>query len=330
MRKPHNHSRRSYFGKADKFDRYNQKIRSTDTHPLVDVRPSLHQLEVFVAVARDGNVRAAAERVSRSQSAASMAIADLEARLGQPLFDRAGRKLVLNANGARLLPRAIALLDHATEVELAVRDDFALPLRLAASLTIGNHLLPPLVAEWRRKHPAATVKLTIGNTREVADAVLAFEADLGFVEGSVQHEALALSAWTTDRMVICAAPGHGLAGRRASVADLAAADWIVREPGSGTRETVDAGLMKPLGWPRPAMELGSSEAIRHAVASGAGLCCLSRHAVEEALAAGTLVEIHADIAPPTRELAIIVHRDRRLSPGVTRFVEFCRAKVAGS
>lgn len=294
------------------------------------MRPSLHQLEVFVAVARDGNVRAAAERVSRSQSAASMAIADLEARLGQPLFDRAGRKLVLNANGARLLPRAIALLDHATEVELAVRDDFALPLRLAASLTIGNHLLPPLVADWRREHPAATVKLTIGNTREVADAVLGFEADLGFVEGSVQHEALALTAWTTDRMVICAAPGHPLASRHAGLADLAGTDWIVREPGSGTRETVDAGLMKPLGWPRPAMELGSSEAIRHAVAAGAGLCCLSRHAVEEALAAGTLVEIHADIAPPTRELAIVVHRDRRLSPGVTRFVEFCRAKVADS
>lgn len=291
------------------------------------MRPSLHQLEVFVAVARDGNVRAAAERVSRSQSAASMAIADLEARLGQPLFDRAGRKLVLNANGARLLPRAIALLDHATEVELAVRDDFALPLRLAASLTIGNHLLPPLVAEWRRAHPATTVKLTIGNTRDVADAVLAFEADLGFVEGSVQHEALALTAWTTDQMVICASPAHPLASGRATRADLAAADWIVREPGSGTRETVDAGLMKPLGWPRPAMELGSSEAIRQAVAAGAGLCCLSRHAVADALAARTLVEVDADLEPPTRELAIATHRDRRLAPGVVRFLEFCDAAV---
>lgn len=289
------------------------------------MRPSLHQLEVFIAVARDGNVRSAAERLARSQSAASMALAELEERLGQPLFDRAGKRLVLNANGARLLPRAIALIDHAAEVERAFGDEYAVPLHLAASLTIGNHLLPPIIARWRIDHPSASARLTIGNTRDAAAAVLGFAADIGFVEGSVQHEALRLTRWIDDEMVICAAPGHPLAGRRAARSALATADWIAREPGSGTRETVDAGLMKPLGWPRPVMELGSSEAIRHAVAAGAGLSCLSRHVVAEALAAGTLVELDADIEPPTRELAIVVHRDRRLAPGVQRFLEFCSA-----
>ena len=291
------------------------------------MRPSLHQFEVFVAVARDGNMRTAAARLARSQSAASMALAELEARLGQPLFDRVGRGLKLNANGARLLPRAIALIDHAAEVERVFGDDSALPLRLAASLTIGNHLLPPIAARWRARHPAASVQLTIGNTREVAQAVLAFEADAGFVEGLVQEEALHLAPWTRDTMVICAAPDHPLARGRAGAEALAKADWIVREPGSGTRETVDQGLLKKLGWPRPAMELGSSEAIRVALIEGGGVSCLSRHVVADSLAAGTLVELDCALRPPTRELAIVTHRDRRLAPGVTRFLDFCREAV---
>ena len=291
------------------------------------MRPSLHQFEVFVAVARDGNMRAAATRLARSQSAASMALAELEARLGQPLFDRVGRGLKLNANGARLLPRAIALIDHAAEVERVFGDEFALPMRLAASLTIGNHLLPPLLARWRADHPAASVQLDIGNTREVAQAVLSFEADAGFVEGLVQEEALHLAPWTRDTMVVCAAPGHPLARGTASAEALARADWIVREPGSGTRETVDQGLLKKLGWPRPAMELASSEAIRVALMHGGGISCLSRHVVADALKAGTLVELECAVRPPTRELAIVTHRDRRLAPGVMRFLDFCRAAV---
>jgi len=294
------------------------------------VRPSLHQLEVFVAVARDGSVRLAAERLSRSQSAASMALADLETRLGQPLFDRAGKRLVINANGRRLLPRAIALLDHAAEFERASGDELAAPLRLSASLTIGNHLLPPIIARWRAAHPSAYVQLNIGNTREAAAAVLNFDVDAGFVEGSVQHEDLQLRTWMRDRMVVCAAPTHPLAGRRASVAMLAQTDWIVREPGSGTRETVDQALLKPLGWPRPTMECGSSEAIRVAVAAGAGISCLSHHVVADALAAGTLVALRCAIKPPTRDLSVVTHRDRRLSPGVSAFLDLCTAAAAAS
>ena len=254
-----------------------------------------------------------------------MALAELERRLGQPLFDRVGKRLVLNANGARLLPRAIALLDHAAEIESAFADELAAPLRLAASLTIGNHLLPPIIARWRAEHSAAYVQLRIGNTRDVAEAVLHFDVDAGFVEGSVQHEDLRLQTWMRDHMVICASPSHPLAGKRASAAALAAADWIVREPGSGTRETVDQLLLKEIGWPRPAMELGSSEAVRLAVMAGAGVSCLSRHTVADALAAGSLVELKCALKAPTRDLSIVTHRDRRLSPGVQRFLSFCSA-----
>ena len=292
------------------------------------MRPSLHQLEVFIAVARDGSVRAAADRLARSQSAASMALAELETRLGRQLFDRSGKRLALNADGRSLLPRAIALLDHASEVEQLFGDEFALPLRLAASLTIGNHLLPPIVARWRAAHPAAQVHLRIGNTQDAADAMLHFNADIGFVEGSVQSDELQLHPWMRDQMVICAPPDHPLAPqrghKRASAAALAAAAWIVREPGSGTRETVDQGLLRHLGWPQPAMVLGSSEAVRLAVAAGAGISCLSRHAVSDALAAGTLVELRCAVNPPARDFSFLTHRGRRLPPVAQHFLEFCR------
>lgn len=289
------------------------------------MRPSLHQFEVFVAVAREGSVRAAADRLARSQSAASMALAELEARLERKLFDRFGKRLTLNADGRSLLPRAIALLDHASEVQQLFGDEFAMPLRLAASLTIGNHLLPPLIARWHAEHPAAQVQLRIGNTRDAAEAMLHFDADIGFVEGSVQNEALRLRTWMRDQMVICARPDHPLAHKRVSVTALAAAAWIVREPGSGTRETVDQGLLRHLGWPAPAMVLGSSEAVRLAVAAGAGISCLSRHAIVDALAAGTLVELRCAISPPARDFSFLVHRERRVPPVAQHFLAFCQS-----
>ena len=296
------------------------------------MRPSLHQLEVFVAVAREGSVRAAADRLARSQSAASMALAELETRLERQLFDRSGKRLALNADGRSLLPRAIALLDHASEVEQLFGDEFAMPLRLAASLTIGNHLLPPIVAHWHAEHPAAQVQLRIGNTRDAADAMLHFDADIGFVEGSVQREELQQRTWMRDQMVICARPDHPLARKRASAAALAAAAWIVREPGSGTRETVDQGLLRHLGWPAPAMVLGSSEAVRLAVAAGAGISCLSRHSIADALQAGTLIELRCAINPPARDFSFLVHRERRLPPVAQHFLAFCQSHkpVSGS
>ena len=302
------------------------------------MRPSLHQLEVFVAVAREGSVRAAADRLARSQSAASMALAELETRLERQLFDRSGKRLTLNADGRSLLPRAIALLDHANEVQQLFGDEFAMPLRLAASLTIGNHLLPPIIARWHAEHPAAQVQLRIGNTRDVADAMLHFDADIGFVEGGVQREELQLRTWMRDQMVICARPDHPLASKRtpqgrhkrASASALAAAAWIVREPGSGTRETVDQGLLRHLGWPAPAMVLGSSEAVRLAVAAGAGISCLSRHSIADALAAGTLVELRCALHPPARDFSFLVHRERRLPPVAQHFLDFCGSQRPAS
>ena len=289
------------------------------------LRLNLRHLEVFVATARGGSTRVAAERVARSQSAASTALADLEAALGVGLFDRVGRRLVLNENGRALLPRAASLLDQAGEVEHLFSHAHATPLRVAASLTIGEYVLPELVGQWKARHPTSPVRLVIANTTEVIAAVAAFEVDVGFIEGSQTHPDLIVRPWLSDDLVIVAAPMHPLAERPVSLRMLREASWALRETGSGTREAADRWLVEHLGAINVAFELGSPEAIKRLVGAGAALGCLSRRAVAQPLADGTLVELQTRLPPAVRRLAMVLHRDKRLGRGTTDFVDHCIA-----
>jgi DNA-binding transcriptional LysR family regulator len=284
---------------------------------------TLRQLEVFVATARTGSTRAAADRVARSQSAASAALAELEAALGAPLFDRVGRRLVLNESGRTLLPKAASLLDQAADVQHLFSGAHAAPLRLAASLSIGEYLLPGLLAQWKRGHRANPVRLLIGNTREVIAAVAAFEADVGFVEGSVTHPQLTVRAWMSDELVVVAAADHPLAGRPASLRQLREAPWALREPGSGTREAADRWLLERVGPLQVDFELSSPEGIKRLVAAGAALGCLAREVVAHELALGTLVELETGLPRATRRLGMVLHRDRQLGRDTEDFLQHC-------
>ena len=290
------------------------------------LRVTLRQLEVFAALARTGSTRAAADRVARSQSAASTALAGLESALGAPLFDRVGRRIVVNENGRALLPLTISLLDQAGELQSLFTREPPAPLRIASSFTIGEYLLPGLIARWKQQHPQATARLVIGNTSEVIDAVVAFDVDIGFIEGRQRHPDVVARRWLADELVVVTAPGHPLAGRRIGTAELAAAPWILREPGSGTREASDRWLLDKVGPLRLELELGSTEAVKRVVAAGVGVGCLSRHAVVEALAGGWLVEVQTRLPKATRALSIVVHRRRRPGRTAEAFVASCLAE----
>ena len=289
------------------------------------LRFTLRQLEVFTALARTGSTRAAADRVARSQSAASTALAALESALGTALFDRVGRRLVLNEQGRALLPAAVQLLDDAARLEASFTDPLPTPLRMAASFTIGEYLLPGLVAAWRQGHPHQPVRLEIGNTSDVARAVAAFDVDLGFVEGPVDHAALRVRRWRSDELVVIAAPGDPLARGMVGVRQLAKAAWVLRERGSGTREAAERWLASRVVPLHIELELGSSEAVKRVVAGGLGLGCLSRLAVADAIAAGQLAEVRSTLPRASRDLAIVVHRERRLGSNAQAFMEHCLA-----
>ena len=295
------------------------------------LRLSLRQLEVFAAIAHSGSTRVAAGRVARSQSAASAALAELETALGEPLFDRVGRRLVLNENGRALLPGAVALLGRATELQALFTGEHAAPLRVAASLTIGEYLLPSLMAQWKLAHPHSAVHLAIGNTSEVIAAVAGLAADVGFIEGPQTHADLRVLRWVSDELVVVAAPEHPLAAAqatsaaRASARQLAEASWILREHGSGTRLASDRWLIEHLGSLNIGFELGSTEAIKRLAAAGAGLACLSRHTVAEELASGELVALRTRLPAARRRLAMVVRRDKHLGRATEDFIGHCVA-----
>ncbi len=298
-----------------------------EAHQKLDqrLRLSLRQLEVFAAIARSGSTRVAAARVARSQSAASAALAELELGLGVELFDRVGRRLVLNENGRALLPGSTALLDHAAELQSLFNAEHAATLRVAASLTTGEYLLPDLLAKWQLSHPNSAVRLAIGNTSEVISAVVGLEADVGFIEGPQTHPDLQVRPWLSDELVIVAAPHHALAAARVTTAQLREATWILREHGSGTRQASDSWLIEHLGSLKVGFELGSTEAIKRLAAAGAGLGCLSRHAVAQALARGELVALRTRLPVARRRLAMVLRRDKRLGRTTQDFIGHCVA-----
>lgn len=287
------------------------------------VRLTLRQLEVFSAVAREGTTRAAADEISRSQSAASNALGELEAVLKVQLFDRVGKRLVINENGRALLPRAASILEHAAETQSLFTTAHASPLRLASSYTIGEYLLPELIARWKAAHPSGNVLVKITNTHEVFEAVAAFQADIGFIEGTHTHPELTVRRWRTDHMVIIAPPGHPLSERKVRAQQLNGATWVLREPGSGTREAADRWLIPQLSEMHVELELGTNEAVKRAVAAGIGLGCLSALAVRQAVEQGWLAELTPTFPTMERTLSIVLHRSKRLGAGAEEFMQHC-------
>ena len=289
------------------------------------VRLTLRQLEVFSAIARGGTTRAAAEEVSRSQSAASNALSELESVLGVQLFDRVGKKLVINENGRALLPRAAALVEQATETETLFSSAHGAPLRLSSSYTIGEYLLPTLIGSWKASHPSSPVRVEIANTQAVFESVASFMADIGFIEGTHTHPELVVRKWRTDELVVFASPDHPLAGRRVTSRQLQKENWVLREPGSGTREASDRWLLPALTQVQVELELGSNEAVKRAVAAGLGLGCLSRFAVEAAVQEGWLVLLSTTLPAMERTLSIVLHRGKKLGATAQHFMEHCFA-----
>src|SRR5882757_3485965 len=180
------------------------------------MRLTLRQLEIFQAVALRGSTSAAALSVPLSQSATSAAVNELERVLRIRLFDRVGKRLLLNDSGRALLPAALAVLDGARNIE----DTFgsgerggAVDLKIASSTTIGNYVLPRVLARYRESHPNARLELRIGNTLDVVTAVSAFATDLGFIEGPCHAPDVTVVPWLEDELVIVAAPTHPLALR---------------------------------------------------------------------------------------------------------------------
>lgn len=285
---------------------------------------TLRQLEVFNAIASHGQVTRAAEAIAMSQAAASMALADLEQQLGVSLFDRIGRQLRLNDTGRLLLTRAREVLDRVHDIEtMAHGQDSVFDLHLGASVTIGNHLLPTLIARLKRHYPNGQVQISRYNTEQVLTQLQAFQIDLGFIEGPVEDEHFRRFHWQQDRLVIFSTPEHLLTKHPLSPSDLSGADWITREHGSGTREVMDRACSRCGISPHIVLELEQPEAIRQCVKAGLGIGCLSQLELEDAFRAGSLVPLNTPFLDMQRSLDVVIHRQKFISHGIAAVLAEC-------
>ncbi|MEP9396286.1 LysR family transcriptional regulator [Mesorhizobium sp. KR2-14] len=287
---------------------------------------TLEQLRIFVAVAEREHVTRAACDLNLTQSATSAAIAALEARHATRLFDRVGRRIELTEAGRLFLVEARAVLARAASAEAVLADLAGLKrgsLHLAASQTVANYWLPPFMHRFQTQYPGISLKLTIGNTEQVAASVRDGFADLGFVEGEIDDPALSVMPAAEDEMVLVVGAGHAWA-KRAEIApaDLTATRWVLREPGSGTRAAFEEaleGLGIAPGELDVALELSSNEAVRTAVIAGAGATAMSRFVTEAAVAAGRLVQM--PLCFPKRRFLAIRHKERHLTRAQAEFLD---------
>lgn len=293
---------------------------------------TLRQVEIFLAVVDHGNTTQAAKAINLSQSAVSMALNELESQLDGPLFDRVGRGLKLNDRGRLLYPKANELMSRVDEIATLFethKGDLVGQLVVAASSTIGNSILPTLLAGFCNRHPKVDIKTLIGNTNEVSQAVKSCRADIGFVEGSCLDNDLEATPWKSDRLVVFAHPDHPLAKRkRISKTQLLEADWILRETGSGTREVFERALGDELVGLNVRLELGTSEAVKQSVKQNLGLGCLSSHVIADELAAGTLVELKTPELKLERSLFAVLHRQKYRTQLLDAFAAECAVSSA--
>ncbi|MFD5798715.1 LysR family transcriptional regulator [Streptomyces diastatochromogenes] len=269
--------------------------------------PDLGALELLLAVARLGSLGAAAREVGITQPAASSRIRSMERQLGVALVDRSPRGSRLTDAGALVTDWARRVVEAAAAFDAgarALRDRRDSRLRVAASMTIAEYLLPGWLLALHAERPDTAVSLLAGNSAKVAELLLADEADLGFVEGLTVPAGLDSAVIAHDRLIVVTAPGHPWARRRRPVTaqELAATPLILRERGSGTRQVLDTALG---GLARPLIELSSTTAVKASAVSGAGPSVLSELAVGEELAMRRLVGIPVEGVSLRRDLRAV-------------------------
>lgn len=295
------------------------------------MRLTLRQLQVFVEIAQQHSVSKAADTLAMSQSAASTALAELERNYDCKLFDRAGKRLFINALGLQLLPQARALLEQAQALEAILKGQEGFgSLSVGATMTIGNYLATLLLGHFMQRHPECQVKLHVHNTEHIIQRIRAFELDIGLIEGNCQDPDIQITPWINDELVIFCAPQHPLANRKqVQLSELTKESWIVREQGSGTRRAFDTAMQEHQQPLRILLELEHTEAIKRAVESGLGIGCISRLALRDAFRRGSLVAIETPQLNLERPFSFIWHQHKYQSKAMQEFLHMCHQLTEG-
>ena len=289
---------------------------------------TLGQLRTFLAVARAGSVRGAAAALVGTEPSVSAALAALQREFEVDLVERDGRGIRLTQAGQRLAERAAEILGLVDRTGREVREAAGAPghLRVVAATTAGEYVLPPILMTFLRSNPGVQVSLEVGNRANAIQRLLASEADLAVGGRPPAASRIAGEAFLDNRLVVVAHPDHALATRRSvEPAWLSRETWLMREAGSGTRETTEEFLAARGIEPRSVMTVGSNAAIKSAAGVGLGVTLLSEQAVAVELAARSLVRLAVQGTPLRRSWYVLYREGSNLPPSAQAFLELLRS-----
>ncbi len=286
---------------------------------------NLERLRVFHAVAQTGSFTRAAEVLHLTQPGISKHIRHLEDELGTPLFDRMGRKVSLTQPGEILFQTALEVIGAVLTAEQRIQELTGLRngrLRLGASFPIALYVLPRVLADFRKQHPAIDVTLAISTSANIEAKVLANRVDLGLVSHDVHHPKLVSRQFMTDELVVIVPANHAWASRRRiRVQELVGQTFIVAARGAGTRSVVDERLLAKGIVLQNVLDFVNAEGVKHAVEAGLGVSIQSRGIVQGELRSGSLKAIHLANMDAQIRYVHIHRKGRHVSSAQAAFLE---------
>jgi DNA-binding transcriptional LysR family regulator len=290
---------------------------------------NLHRLSIFMTVVETGGFSAAAQKLYMSQPSVSNHVRNLEQSLQTTLIDRSGPRIRPTAEGEVLVEYARRVFLLTEEAVAAIREVSGVQsgrLEVGGTTTVGTYLLPRLLARFRERHRAIECDIVVGNNGQIVKRLLEGELGLAIVAGQPGAPQLKTETVLDERLLLVAAPGHPLTSTTAPLAprELAAERFLLREPGSQTRDLQEAAL---IGWDLDDMakaDMWGPETIKQSVAAGLGISLISEHAIDAEVRDGRLVVLEVD--PPLRSRPVVVayRRDRLLSPAERAFLGLVR------
>ena len=286
---------------------------------------TLNQLTSFLAVAREGSVSAAAEKLYVTQPSISAAVSALSREVGVELTQRVGRGIGLTPAGDAFRPYAadvLGLVEQGRQAAREAADVSMRSLRIVAVATAAEYVVPSLLRAFHRLHPEVNLTLEVGNRATVFERVREHEVDVAIAGRPPEDDRIAGVAFLKNELALIVSPDDGLAGRRAVKPELLADRvWLMREPGSGTRQLVTEFLAAHDLRPQT-LTLGSNGAIKEAVRLGLGVSLQSRVAVEHELASGALAEAAVRGGLPHRQWYACHSATVPPRPAVAQFLQF--------
>jgi len=292
---------------------------------------TLRQLRTFAELARRHSFTATAQALHLTQPAVSMQVRQLEDAAGLALVEQLGRRVQLTEAGRELLRYATGVSDLLREAEDAMKALQGVgggELSIAVTST-AKYFAPRLLAEFRRPHPEARLRLAVSNREAVVRALADNTVDLAVMGRPPRGFDTEAAPFAKHPIAVIAAPEHPLAGRRRlALAALAGETFIIRERGSGTRAAMEHVFAERGFRARETLEMSSNETIKQAVMAGMGIAFLSTHTIGLELRAGRLALLAVSGLPVMREWFVIHRRGKRLSPAAQAFRSFLLAQGA--